>query len=158
MEIMKQALKGLLVVAVMLIAAGSVAAQPSGDGQSARADAELMTKRYTESYDSLLNSYYLRRHAHRSLRSHTEFSTEAFDALPDSVLMHRLQALHTVIPMTYNTEVRSFIRFYLRHMSSRPLWRARGAEIPHHCGERHEPAGHLARWRRGPLAVYVQHW
>ena len=96
-----------------------MAAQPSGDGQSARADAELMTKRYTESYDSLLNSYYLRRHAHRSLRSHTEFSTEAFDALPDSVLMHRLQALHTVIPMTYNTEVRSFIRFYLRHMSSR---------------------------------------
>ncbi len=119
MEIMKQALKGLLVVAAMLVAAGNAAAQTNGDGQQARADAELMTRRYTESYDSLLNSYYMRRHAHRSLRSHTEFSTEAFDALPDSVLMHRLQALHTVIPMTYNTEVRSFIRFYLRHMSTR---------------------------------------
>lgn len=119
MEIMKQALKGLFVVAAMLFAAGGAAAQPSGGEQAARADAELMTKRYTESYDSLLNSYYLRRHAHRSLRSHTEFSTEAFDALPDSVLMHRLHALHTVIPMTYNAEVRSFIRFYLRHMSSR---------------------------------------
>lgn len=87
--------------------------------QSAAQDAELMTKRYTESYDSLLNTYYLRRHAHRSLRSHTEFSQEAFDALPDSVLRVRLQALHTVIPMTYNAEVRSFIRFYLRHMSTR---------------------------------------
>ena len=87
--------------------------------QSAMQDAELMTKRYTESYDSLLNTYYLRRHAHRSLRSHTEFSQEAFDALPDSVLRARLQALHTVIPMTYNAEVRSFIRFYLKHMSSR---------------------------------------
>lgn len=87
--------------------------------QSAMQDAELMTKRYTESYDSLLNTYYLRRHAHRSLRSHTEFSQEAFDALPDSVLKARLQALHTVIPMTYNDEVRSFIRFYLKHMSTR---------------------------------------
>ena len=87
--------------------------------QSAAQDAELMTKRYTESYDSLLNTYYLRRHAHRSLRSHTEFSVEAFDALPDSLLQSRLQALHTVIPMTYNAEVRSFIRFYLRHMSTR---------------------------------------
>ena len=94
------------------------AQEPIGQ-RSASSDAEIMTRRYTESYDSLLNTYYLRRHAHRNLRSHSEFSVEAFDALPDSVLIQRLNALHTVIPMTYNTEVRSFIRFYLRHMSTR---------------------------------------
>ena len=116
MKLMKQ---GLAVVVTLLMATVSVQAQHADNERSVLADAELMTKRYTESYDSLLNSYYLRRHAHRSLHSHCEFSTDAFDALPDSVLMHRLQALHTVIPMTYNTEVRSFIRFYLRHMSTR---------------------------------------
>lgn len=116
---MKLLNRGLAVVAAVLMAASGVQAQHVGDERAVQADAELMTKRYADSYDSLLNSYYLRRHAHRSLRSHTEFSAEAFDAMPDSVLMHRLQALHTVIPMTYNAEVRSFIRFYLKHMSTR---------------------------------------
>lgn len=115
-------MKLLKVLSLAIIAAlstvGLVSAQEP-DHQSATRDAELMTRRYAESYDSLLNTYYLRRHAHRSLRSHTEFSQEAFDALPDSVLMSRLHALHTVIPMTYNAEVRSFIRFYLKHMSTR---------------------------------------
>lgn len=106
-------------VAALLMATTAVQAQHPEGERSVQADAELMTKRYTDSYDSLLNSYYLRRHAHRSLRTHSEFSAEAFDLLPDSLLMHRLQALHTVIPMTYNAEVRSFIRFYLKHMSTR---------------------------------------
>ncbi len=82
-------------------------------------DAELMTLRYAESYDSLLNSYYLRRNAHRNLRSARELSLEEFDALPDSVIIRRLQALHTVIPMTFNAEVRSHIRFYLKVMSNK---------------------------------------
>jgi len=107
-----------LVVAAAVAPMGLLQAQEP-ERQSATQDAELMTKRYTESYDSLLNTYYMRRHAHRSLKSHTEFSQEAFDALSDSVLMSRLHALHTVIPMTYNAEVRSFIRFYLKHMSTR---------------------------------------
>lgn len=81
--------------------------------------AELMTQRYASAYDSLLNSYYMRRYAHRNLHSAVQFSAEAFDALPDSLLEHRLRALHTVFPMSYNEVVRSYIRFYLKHMSTR---------------------------------------
>ena len=65
------------------------------------------------------NGLNFRRHAHHNLRSHREFSLDEFDALPDSVILRRLNSIHTVIPLTYNTEVRSFIRFYLKHMSSR---------------------------------------
>ena len=116
---MKHLIQGLIVVGVLFCATTVVRAQQVGNEYGAQSDAELMTKRYTDSYDSMLNSYYLRRHKHHSLRSHTEFSLESFDALPDSLLRARLQALHTVIPMTYNAEVRSFIRFYLKHMSTR---------------------------------------
>lgn len=82
-------------------------------------DAEIMTKRYTDSYDSLLNSFYLRRYSHGRLLHSRELNLEEFDALPDSLLAARLHALHTVIPLTYNSEVRAHIRFYLRVMSRR---------------------------------------
>jgi membrane-bound lytic murein transglycosylase D len=82
-------------------------------------DAELMAAKYVQAYDSLLDNYYLRRHAHNNLRSHREFSVDEFDAIPDSVIVRRLHSIHTVIPLTYNEEVRSFIRFYLKHMSTR---------------------------------------
>ncbi len=82
-------------------------------------DAVYFTERFAETYDSLLNSYYLRRNGHQLRRHSQQFSTDEFDALPDSVIAARLHALHTVIPMTYNDEVRRFIRFYLRHMSTR---------------------------------------
>lgn len=82
-------------------------------------DAELMTRRYSESYDSLLNSYYMRRFAHHHLRSSSSFSLEEFDALPDSVFEARMRALHTVVPMAMNSEVRAHIRLYLRIMSRR---------------------------------------
>lgn len=82
-------------------------------------DAELMTRRYSESYDSLLNSYYMRRFAHHHLRSSSAFSLVEFDALPDSVFEARMRALHTVVPMAMNSEVRAHIRLYLRIMSRR---------------------------------------
>ena len=41
-------------------------------------DAELMASRYVQAYDSLLDNYYLRRHAHHNLRSHREFSLDEF--------------------------------------------------------------------------------
>ena len=82
-------------------------------------EVEMMTKRYTEAYDSLINSYYLRQFAHSRLLSSRELNLDEFDALPDSVIAARLAALHTVIPMTYNSEVRSYIRFYLKYMSRR---------------------------------------
>ena len=104
-----------LVIPLVLMAVVPVAAQP----ESPRQEAESYSLRFVESYDSLMNSYYLRRNAHHSLHHSRHFSVEEFDALPDSVLLHRMNALHTIVPMTYNAEVRQFIRFYLNHMSTR---------------------------------------
>lgn len=112
MKLKLAALVALVISAVQAPVTQAQEVHPSGD-------AELMTLRYAESYDSLLNSYYLRRNAHRHLRSARELSLEEFDALPDSVIIRRLQALHTVIPMTYNAEVRSHIRFYLKVMANK---------------------------------------
>lgn len=81
-------------------------------------EGEIMARRYAESYDSLLNSYYLHRYASRR-HGGGGLNLEAFDALPDSVLAARLAALHTIIPMTYNGDVRSHIRLYLRVMERR---------------------------------------
>ena len=107
-------------IAIFLLAAGFLApAFVSAQVPVTSGEAELMTRQYTESYDSMLNSYYMRRYAHHNLRHQRELSMEEFDALPDSVLASRLRALHTVIPMTYNREVRQYIKFYLRHMSTR---------------------------------------
>lgn len=99
----------------ILLAAMAFGALPA-NGQS---EAEMMTKRYTDAYDSLMNSFYLRQFSHNRLLSSRELSMEEFDAMPDSVIAKRLSALHTVIPMTYNNEVRSYIRFYLKYMSRR---------------------------------------
>lgn len=96
--------------ATLVCGAGSVQAQ---------SEVEMMTKRYTDAYDSLINSFYLRQFSHSRLLSSREFNLDEFDALPDSVIAARLAALHTVIPMTFNSEVRSYIRFYLRYMSRR---------------------------------------
>ena len=80
---------------------------------------ELMAKHYADAYDSLLNTIYLSRFKHvRHTHGHV-FSEEEFDRLPDSLLAHRLARMHTVIPMTYNAEVRAHIRFYLRVMERR---------------------------------------
>lgn len=105
-----------LIVALLLLPATVATAQ---EGAPSRTEAEEFTAQYVRSYDSLVNSYYLRRHAHRNLHSSREFSLDEFDALPDSVIQRRLRSLHTVIPLTYNSEVRNFIRFYLKHMSTR---------------------------------------
>ena len=89
-------------------------------------EVELMTKRYTDAYDSLINSYYMRRlknpRHHNGVGGRSasqEVSMEDFDNIPDSLLIARLQALHTVIPMTFNSEVRTHIKFYLKFMSRR---------------------------------------
>ena len=104
----------LTLLAAMLCGGVAVAQTPE-----AGSDAELMARRFSDSYDSLLNSYYMRRFAHHNLRSSSSFSVEAFDAMPDSVLESRLRDLHTVVPMAMNAEVRSHIRLYLRIMSHR---------------------------------------
>ena len=88
--------------------------------ESTLSSPELMTQRFANSYDSLLNSHYMRRFkpSQRHHRGH-EFSLDDFDRLPDSLLVARLQRLRTVVPMTFNSEVRSHIRFYLRVMERR---------------------------------------
>lgn len=109
-----------IVLAMCLLwVGGIVQAQEEEVRVSASEGAELMTRRYADAYDSLLNSYYMRRYAHRNLHSTMQFSVEEFDALPDSILERRLRALPTVFPLSYNDIVRSYIRFYLKHMSTR---------------------------------------
>lgn len=73
-------------------------------------------------YDSLLNSFYIKKTVkslgHHYLREASS-SALAFDNIPDSVLMARLRALPTIVPMTYNGDVRSYIRMYASKMSVR---------------------------------------
>ena len=107
-------LKSLILLLVAMVALPLCAQEPTP-----RQEAENFSSHYVQAYDSLLNSYYLRRHAHHNLRHQREFSIDEFDAVPDRVIEERLRSLHTVFPMTYNAEVRQFIRFYLKHMSSR---------------------------------------
>lgn len=108
----------LLTPLVMFLAASPVQSQSIDTVDYTPSEVELMTKRYTDSYDSLINSYYMRR-LHRHQAKHKEVSMEDFDNIPDSVLMARLRALHTVIPMSFNSEVRTHIKFYLKYMSRR---------------------------------------
>ena len=110
---------GMKVLRALIIVVAVAAVLPVAAQENPREEAERFTQSYTEAYDSLMNSYYLRRHAHTNLRRARHFSLEEFDAVPDSTIASRLKALHTVIPMTYNAEVRQFIRFYLKHMNTR---------------------------------------
>ncbi len=79
----------------------------------------VMTARFNASYDSLLHTYYLKKHIDHSTRHDASVSVAEFDRIPDSVIAGRLKCLHTVIPMTYNEDVRAYIRTYLKIMSNR---------------------------------------
>lgn len=108
---------GLILLTLLSMQLPLLKAQTTDSVKAEAATAELMTLRYAASYDSLLNSYYLRRHHHVEPKS--EFNLIEFDSIPDSILIARLSSLHTIIPMTFNAEVRSFIRLYLKYMSTR---------------------------------------
>lgn len=97
---------------------GTQTLQAQHPATTSNSEVEQLTGRYNESYDSLLNSYYMRKYA-RSGRHTRTISTQEFDQIPDSVIAARLRAMHTVIPMQYNSEVRAYIRMYLNRMSSR---------------------------------------
>lgn len=115
---MKFRIRHIFTFLVVLFAVVPAQAQTDSVADYTPSEVELMTKQYTDSYDSLINSYYMRRLKHRNT-TRQEFSVEDFDNVPDSVIIARLQALHTVIPMTFNSEVRTHIRFYLKYMSRR---------------------------------------
>jgi membrane-bound lytic murein transglycosylase D len=83
-------------------------------------EAADMADQFVSNYDSLLNSFIMNKYAATSRRHRANINTDyAFDQIPDSVIAKRLQSLHTVIPMTYNSEVRSYIRMYLNRMKTR---------------------------------------
>lgn len=73
-------------------------------------------------YDSLLNNFYMQQFKRAAARHQSRRATQAyaeFDEIPDSVFVRRLQNMHTVVPMTYNAEVRAFIKVYVRIMNRR---------------------------------------
>lgn len=83
-------------------------------GQTRNDDVE---KEIRENYDSLLHSYYVRKYTSmvgRYYGNKVDLANKAFDDVPDSVFERRLRALPTVIPLTYNQEVRSYIKMYVR--------------------------------------------
>ena len=83
-------------------------------------EAADMADQFVTNYDSLLNSYIFSKYAASSRRHRANINTDyAFDQIPDSVIASRLNSLHTVIPMTFNPEVRSYIRMYLNRMRGR---------------------------------------
>src|SRR5574344_315907 len=90
----------VLSASVMIVAAQNLTAQNFGNQNELRKSTE-------ENYDSLLHSYYVRkykgvidnRYDHKAERIFA-----SFEQTPDSIFQRRLQALPTVIPMTYNSE------------------------------------------------------
>ena len=56
-----------------------MAAFPAFGQEGGVGEVELMTKRYTDSYDSLMNSFYMRQYRHSRLLSKRELSLEEFD-------------------------------------------------------------------------------
>lgn len=94
--------------------------------QAQQDDAKVDTSYYmtidAANYDSLLNNFYMqqfRRSASRHQNRRASMMYADFDNIPDSVFVRRLQSLHTVVPMTYNSEVRAYIKVYVRLMSRR---------------------------------------
>lgn len=73
-------------------------------------------------YDSLLHNFYMQQYVHQARQHSNRRATQAyaeFDKIPDSVFIKRLHQLHTVIPLTYNNDVRAYIKLYVRIMSRR---------------------------------------
>lgn len=85
-------------------------------------DLNYLETSFERNYDSLLISYFNKRNTYHVSKKH--YSHEAssenvldFDYIPDSVLFSRLNSIPAIIPMTYNTTVRSYIKMYVRRMS-----------------------------------------
>lgn len=105
----------ILFFLLLLCPALPMQAQHKGDN----AAADTLSSQFVSNYDKLLNSYVMRRYDSTSRRKVTATNMQSFDQVSDSLLARRLRSLHTVIPMTYNDVVRSYIRMYLNRMSTR---------------------------------------
>lgn len=82
-------------------------------------EVETMVNQYCKNYDSLLNSFYMRKYVQKNVKSSAVQSEMSFEEIPDSVIIARLKSMRTVFPMNYNKEVRSHINLYLKRMSNR---------------------------------------
>ena len=112
----KQMKRLLYTIVILLLATPVVNAQNHHVNQ----EALDMADQFVTNYDSLLNSYVISKYSSTSRRHHANINTDyAFDQIPDSVIAKRLASMHTVIPMTFNQEVRAHIRMYLNRMRNR---------------------------------------
>lgn len=101
---------------MLLLLPVSLKAQP----HPTHSEATDMADQFVSNYDSLLNSFVFNKYAASTRRHRANINADyAFDQVPDSVIAKRLRSLHTVIPMTFNPEVRSYIRMYLNRMRGR---------------------------------------
>lgn len=109
------------VVFCILTMMGRTAVQAQGVSPQ-NADLLYITSRDIANYDSLLNSYYLKKYAKSVNRHYSRNATEVyaeFDQIPDSVLAKRLRRIPTIVSLSYNANVRSYIRVYVRLMEKR---------------------------------------
>ncbi|MCR5192525.1 MAG: LysM peptidoglycan-binding domain-containing protein [Bacteroidales bacterium] len=102
----------------------SVAVSPSAMAQTPKqvVDTNYFNKIDEANFDSLLHFFYMQQYAKQATRHQNRRASQMyaeFDNIPDSVFIRRLQNLHTVVPMTYNSEVRAFIKSYVRMMNRR---------------------------------------
>ena len=74
---------------------------------------------YNRNYDSLLNSYYIKKYSRYLVRHNNALTDQEFEKVPDSVISQRIGEIHTVLPLAYNDIVRSYIRMYINRMSTR---------------------------------------
>ena len=100
----------------------SVAVSPSAMAQTPKqgVDTSYFNKIDEANFDSLVHFFYMQQYAKQATRHQNRRASQMyaeFDNIPDSVFIRRLQNLHTVVPMTYNSEVRAFIKSYVRMMN-----------------------------------------
>lgn len=99
----------------------SVALSPSAQAQNGNGQNNVRQATQAN-YDSLLHTYYVKKYK-GVIDDRYDHQIEQVDAsideTPDSVFLLRLQALPTVIPMTFNDEVRNYIKLYVRTIGRR---------------------------------------
>ena len=104
-----------------------VALAVSGADMHAQQPSESVDTNYfiavdASNFDSLLHAFYMRQYAETANRHVSRRATQAyaeFDDIPDSVFIKRLHEMHTVIPLSFNADVRAYIKVYVRIMSRR---------------------------------------
>lgn len=79
-------------------------------------------KDFERNYDSLLNSFYMRKNKNNIISSQSKKVNSRFipaSSLSDSVLKRRLDRIPSSIPLTYNQNVRNIIEFYIDKITDR---------------------------------------